>query len=77
MLLMRRKGLDPKALVFEVLVAIGPTYEEEIPEQVDAWLTHREDLYWARFILGPFHWQRFQTWWIARRWVQPRDIRKR
>lgn len=35
-----------------------------------------DDAYWRHFIALPFTWQRFTNWWVARRWVRPRDIRK-
>ncbi len=37
-----------------------------------------DDAFWLRRARGPWQgWQAFTNWWIARRWVQPRDIRKR
>jgi hypothetical protein len=36
----------------------------------------RDDAYWNLFVRQPFTWQRFLNWWVARRWVRPRDIRK-
>lgn len=35
-----------------------------------------DDAYWLRVANGPFSWQRFLNWWVARRWVRPRDITK-
>lgn len=35
-----------------------------------------DDGYWAAFVRAPFTWQRFTNWWIARRWIIPRDPRK-
>lgn len=37
-----------------------------------------DDIYWARQAWGkPFTWQRFTDWWAARRYVVPRDVRRR
>ncbi len=35
-----------------------------------------QDAYWARYVRGPYTPQRFINWWIARRWIIPRDIRR-
>lgn len=36
-----------------------------------------DDARWLHFALGPWRgWQAFLNWWIARRWVMPRDVRK-
>lgn len=57
-----------------VLAVLGGESEErELEEQVALY----DDAYWAVFIRKPFTWPRFMIWHVARRWVEPRDIRKR
>lgn len=37
-----------------------------------------DDIYWARQVYAkPFTWQRYLNWWVARRWLIPRDVRRR
>ena len=36
----------------------------------------QQDAYWARYVRGPYSPQRFINWWVARRWIIPRDIRR-
>lgn len=37
-----------------------------------------DDLYWARRVWQePFSWALFYHWWVARRWLIPRDVRRR
>jgi hypothetical protein len=53
----------------------------EFPSQFEwahgEFLDRAEDAYWARFVTKPFTWARFYAWWVARRFISPRDIRKR
>lgn len=36
-----------------------------------------DDVLWTRFVLlHPFSWMAFIEWWLARRWVEPRDARR-
>lgn len=46
-------------------------------DDIDEAVTRLDDGYWLRFVEAPFSWRRFLQWWVARRWVEPRDIRKR
>ncbi len=44
----------------------------------DGTLARLDDAYWSRYVtVEPFTWQRFTHWWVARRYIQPRDIRRR
>lgn len=43
---------------------------------VERQISTLDDAYWWRIIHGPFSWQLFTSWWVARRYVMPRDIRK-
>ena len=56
-------------------VLLASTTDAELIEPA-AELAWSDDAYWWRFVHRPFSWSRFLTWWIARRWVVPRDIRK-
>lgn len=38
--------------------------------------SRQDDAWWAAYIRAPFTPQRYLNWWVARRWVIPRDIRK-
>jgi hypothetical protein len=47
---------------------------------VDSWAedtARMDDAYWSRAARQPLSPQRFMDWWIARRWVMPRDVRRR
>ncbi len=48
-----------------------------LEEALDADVARYDDAYWARVARRPTSPQRFLNWWIARRWVMPRDIRRR
>lgn len=48
-----------------------------LEDALDSDTARMDDAYWsraARHLLTP---QRFMDWWIARRWVMPRDVRRR
>ena len=47
--------------------------ERALADGTDLW----EDAYWWSFVTGAFSWSRFMQWWIERRWLVPRDVRKR
>lgn len=36
----------------------------------------QDDAWWARYVRLPYTPQRFTNWWVARRWIIPRDIRR-
>lgn len=48
----------------------------EYEHQLGLTTSKMDDAYWARFVRQPFTWQRFTIWWVARRWIRPRDIRR-
>lgn len=50
---------------------------EDFQIAVDGAIAERDDRYWAYYARQRFTWQHFIDWWAARRWVQPRDVRKR
>ena len=47
----------------------------------DEQLSKLDDMIWSRYVFGrsgwPFSWHNHLMWWIARRWIEPRDVRKR
>ena len=43
---------------------------------LDDHIARMDDAYWARFVRQPFSWNRFTIWWVARRWIRPRNIQK-
>ncbi len=45
-------------------------WEEEVSRIQDRW--------WSYVVTqAPFSWHLFLSWWIARRWIVPRDVRNR
>lgn len=61
---------------------ILPTDEEEVDgsvgEALDDWQSRMDDRRWSwHAFRAPFTWQRFVDWWVARRWVIPRDHTRR
>lgn len=44
----------------------------------DESLALQDDAFWSYMaVMAPFSWQLFLNWWVARRYVQPRDVRLR
>jgi hypothetical protein len=58
------------------IVAVVTSDEEDLEVALDDFTARQDDGYWARFVRRPYTPQRFIAWWIARRWVIPRDIRR-
>lgn len=45
---------------------------------LDQTTAFRDDIFWARQAWAkPFTWQRFTDWWASRRYLVPRDVRRR
>jgi len=57
-------------------IVVQVDFEEQLGPAIEAHTELMDDAYWARFVRKPFTWQRFTTWWAARRWVMPRDPRR-
>ena len=51
--------------------------EEDLGEALMDSRARQDDAYWARLVRGRFSWRRYTSWWLARRWVVPRDVRRR
>ena len=56
---------------------ILPEFDHEVQPAIFDLEERLDDSIWARRIRLPFTWQRFINWWVCRRWLQPRDVRKR
>lgn len=50
--------------------------DRPLPVHLRETLARRDDAFWAAYVRRPFTWQRYLNWWVARRWVIPRDIRR-
>jgi hypothetical protein len=59
-----------------VTIAIFPEDEDDVGPSIERSVSALWDAYWASFVRRPFTWQRFACWWAARRWVEPRDVRR-
>ena len=57
-------------------VVIFPNDGEDIPAMLMSYGARMDDAHWAWILTLPFSWPRFWSWWVARRWIVPRDIRK-
>ncbi len=57
----------------EVIAVID---REDFAEALDDSRARQDDAWWARYIRLPYTPQRFTNWWVARRWIIPRDIRR-
>ena len=55
------------------VMALQAETSEGLLESIDEVRGRLDDAYWARYMRRPFSWPRFYTWWIARRWVIPRN----
>ena len=51
-----------------IAVVTDDITEGSLEEDVARW----DDTFWSAYTRRPFSWQRFMTWWVARRWVIPR-----
>jgi hypothetical protein len=49
---------------------------DDLAAGVERSVSRSDDLFWSRFVTRSFTWPRFLEWWVHRRWVQPRDVRK-
>lgn len=63
-----------------IVAVVQPEWAED--DGVIDWeesLARWDDAMWSRFVFGPvpFRWQTFILWWIARRYVIPRDPTRR
>lgn len=62
-------------LIPVVLVAM-PEDTDHMIESMEDGISRMDDAYWSRFVRRDFSWQHFTDWWVARRWIIPRDIRR-
>lgn len=68
-----------RAYFGRVLAVVAPEWAEDDGEvDFDESLARQDDVYWAWAALrARFTWQLFLNWWVARRYVAPRDVRRR
>ena len=57
-------------------IVVFPDQAEDIPVMLMSYGARMDDSWWAWYTAQPFTWPRFWNWWVARRWLIPRDIRK-
>ena len=57
-------------------VAAFPEWEGDVGPALDDAVARLWDAHWAARVTAPFSWDLFTEWWAARRWVEPRDVRK-
>ena len=58
-------------------IAVITGDQEDMTEALYDSVARRDDAYWLRFVRHRFSWTRFMYWWVARRWIVQRDVRKR
>lgn len=67
----------PKQLFAPVLRVTFPETDADFGPGLADSLARRDDADWAWLVAQPYTPQRFLNWWVARRWVVPRDVRRR
>jgi hypothetical protein len=67
------RGLFRLAEVIAVVTADDDDFEAGLDDS----RARQDDAWWARHVRLPYSPQRFTNWWVARRWIIPRDVRKR
>ena len=60
-----------------VRTVVQVDYDEDFSWAVEEFDGRADDAYWEHFARQQFTWDRFYEWWVARRWLVPRDVRKR
>lgn len=63
----------------KILGAVTPEFsEDDAPIDFDESLAMVDDGRWSYIVfIHPFSWQWFINWWVARRYIVPRDVRRR
>ena len=69
----RSQNVPEFGRVFLVIDSETEDLGEAIADATARW----HDRVWGRYVMKPFTWQRFTNWWVARRWIMPRDVRRR
>jgi hypothetical protein len=59
----------------EVIVSVTAE-TDDFEAALDDSRARQDDAWWARHVRLPYTPQRFISWWVARRWIIPRDIRR-
>lgn len=64
----------PTPVIGHVMIEDGFLLEAALDENI----SRADDAFWHRFAWRrAFSWQGFINWWVARRWLEPRDITRR
>ena len=68
-----------RPLFTRVVAAVTPEWsEDDWTLDFDESTAQHDDAFWAYVVMvRPFSWQWYLNWWAARRYVQPRDVRRR
>jgi hypothetical protein len=68
-----------RAYFGRVYAVVQPEWGDD--DEVVDWdqsLARQDDAYWSWMVMrARFSWQLFTNWWIARRWIVPRDVTRR
>jgi hypothetical protein len=65
------------AYPMRVIAVIQSEFAAKVSFDMEEDYDFYDDGYWAHFVAQPFTWDRFYRWWIERRFLAPRDVRKR
>jgi hypothetical protein len=65
-----------RGIFFSRLIAAVTSESDDFEGALADGLSRYDDRAWSWYITRPFTWQQFTNWWVSRRWVRPRDIRK-
>lgn len=58
------------------MMVIFPEFDEDFAPAVEDFSARSADAHWSWYVRQPFSWQRYVNWWVSRRWLIPRDIRR-
>lgn len=58
------------------VIAVISSETGDLEHALDDSRARQDDAYWLQIAHGPFAWQTFLNWWVARRWIMPRDVTK-
>lgn len=69
--------VDGVAYPTPVIAVVTADYDGGVQQALDDSVAHADDAFWARVVRRfPVTPQGFINWWVARRWLRPRDITK-
>lgn len=69
---------DPERRYLWPVLAVGLSDDPDGGIDWDQLVAMVDDRNWSYLVTrAPFSWQLFTMWWVARRYIEPRDVRKR